>query len=69
MRKLQKLHRKFKRNKKNFLLKGITYSAVLLWAVTSCLLDSDNWQICFAVWVISFLWITLFSYVNTPNVK
>lgn len=57
--------RKFiKKRMKNFLLKGITYLSIILWSISSCCMDSENFIFFLLVMALCVTWLFLFLVAN-----
>lgn len=50
---------------KNIILKAITFIAVMVWVVSGCCLDSENWTPFLIGMLVSSLWILVFSIANS----
>lgn len=60
MKKWKRLRKKVK----NFLLKSITFIAVIAWIVAGSCLDSECWIPFWIILILASLWITIFAYAN-----
>lgn len=57
--------RKFiKKRMKNFLLKGVTYLSIILWSVSGCCMDSENFIFFLLIMALCVTWLFLFLVAN-----
>lgn len=54
----------YRRKIKNFILKGITYLAIIVGSVSGCLLDSENFIFFVLTMLVCITWIVLFLIAN-----